>query len=183
MMARLALSVSLRGAGGIFKDVRKRVSRPLAGRAQRPVAQAMRDSALRDFNRGGHHGPAGGFTPWTPSQEFGECSPAAKTLGGTTGSMGRAWKDARMIPSANGIAIVARHPGMRIHKQGGLVKAKKRTAGGQLAMVLFLGLKCGVWISESKALAGMRIPRRPFAGKNPELARDIEKIVAEVIRG
>lgn len=180
-MARLALSVSFKGPG--FSGLRQRVKNPVRGRAQRPVAQALRDSAVRDFRRGGHHGPTGSFSPWVPAQEFGDCPPAAKTLGGATGSMGRAWRNARMIPSQNGVAIVASHPGVRIHKEGGLIKAKKRTAGGQLAMVLFLGLKCGVWISERKALAGMRIPRRPFADKNPKLARDIERVVAEVIRG
>lgn len=181
MMARLAISVSFKGPE--LAGLRKRVKNPLRGRVQRPVEQAMRDSALRDFRRGGHHGPTGSFSPWVPTQEFGDCPPAAKTLGGTTGSMGRAWANARAIPSANGVAIVASHPAMRIHKEGGLIKAKKRTAGGQLAMVLFLGLECGVWISERKALAGMRIPRRPFADKNPKLARDLEEIVAGVIRG
>jgi phage gpG-like protein len=182
-MARLSVSVRLTGAKGIFSDVRKRVRKPVSGKARKPVAQALRNSVLRDFRRGGHHGSTGAFRAWTPAKEFGECQPSAKTLGGTTGSMGQAWKNARAIPSATGVAIVASHPGMRIHKEGGLVKAKKRTASGRLSMVVFFGLKCGVWISERKALAGMRIPARPFADKNPELARDIEKIVAGVIRG
>lgn len=180
-MAKVAISASLTGAKGIFKDVRKRVSKPLAGRARKPAAQALRDSVLRDFSRGGHHGPSGGFTPWPAAKSFGDCEPSSRTLGGTGGSIGLAWAKAREIPSANGVAIIAEHPGMRAHLEGALIKAKKRTASGKLAMQVFLGMKCGVWIGEAKLLSGLEIPARPFASKNPDLARDLERIVVEAI--
>jgi hypothetical protein len=70
---------------------------------------------------------------------------------------------------------------MRAHRFGATVKAKKRSASGRLAMIGALALKCGVHLSEEKALSGLVIPARPFADKNPRLAREIEKVVVEAL--
>lgn len=181
-MAGLAIKATLTGPGGAFEGLRKRVARPLAGRARPLIVRSLKKSVRRDFARGGHHGPAG-FVPWPKAVQFGDCAPSSRTLGGTAGRYAQAWKNARVVPSRNSVTLVATEPGMRLHRFGGLVKAKKRTASGRLAMVVFLGLNCGAWISERKALAGLRIPKRPFADKNAQLARDIERDVVEAIRG
>lgn len=183
-MAGLAITATLTGPGGDFGGIRKRVAKPLAGRARPLIVRSLKASVRRDFARQGHHG-ATGFTPWTPTRPFGDCEPAPKILGGTAGGMARAWEDARVVTSASdrSITLVARHPAMRAHRFGAVVRAKRRTSSGRLAMVVFLGLKCGVWLSEAKALAGLKIPKRPFADKNPRLARDIELGVVEAILG
>lgn len=181
-MPRLALKVTLTGPVGAFAGIRKRVARPTAGRARPGIVRAMKDSVRRDFARSGHHSPSG-FRPWKKTHAFGSCEPAARILGGTSGGMARAWKDAREIPSRNSVTLIASHPGMRAHRSGATVKARKRTASGRLSMVVFLGLKCGVWLSEDKALAGLKIPARPFADRNQRLAREIEEAVVEAILG
>ena len=48
-------------------------------------------------------------------------------------------------------------------------------------MVHALRAKCGVNLTDAKALAGLRIPKRPFADKNPALAREIEEAVVEAL--
>ncbi len=91
-MARLALSVSFKGPE--LSGFKKRVKRPLRGAAQRQVAGALREAPLRNLRRGGFHGRSGSFTPWPARQDFGDCPPAAKPLGGASGSIGRAVKNA-----------------------------------------------------------------------------------------
>jgi hypothetical protein len=170
-MAGLALKVTLRGAKGAFRPLIKRVQNPAAGRAREPLAQAMRDSAVRDFRDQGHHGPSG-FTRWPETHAFGDCPPAAQILGGTQGGLAQAWRTAKSVPSKNSVAIIATHPGIRAHAFGARIAVTEKMRG-------FLGAVCDVHLKASTST--LVIPARRFADKNPELARDVEKIAEEAL--
>lgn len=168
-MASLAVKVTLRGGKDLFREALEQARNPVGGRARERMAQAMRDSAVRDFRDQGHHGP-GGFTRWADTHDFGDCPPAPKILGGNQGGLAQAWRTATLLPTLKSVIVQASHPGMRAHAFGALVKVTDR-------MRAFLHAVCAVHL---KAITRfLVIPQRRFADFNPALNKRLEEIAAE----
>lgn len=175
--------------GDTLASLRERTEKPLSGNESERYVKTMRRSVDRDFRREGHHGERG-FTPWKPTKPFGTRK-IGPTLGGTTGSIAKAWQGGRggsVRKRPDAVELVVSLPGIGVHRGGsgttskpGIthIKAKKISADGRPAMQHLFRGKYGVNISGDKLLTvGVPVPARPHATGNPQLAKELEELAA-----
>lgn len=151
--------------GRIFKD-------PFGQARGRRSIRAVRKVAAREFARGGGFSPGGSFNAWKRTKPFGNRPVPPVPLGGTSGPLARAWaggpggfsfvRGKRIVLGVT-LIYAAMHRGGVNTPSGRItvVRAKRFTSSGQSLMRLKFISSFGVFVSEAKARAGMRIPGRP----------------------
>ena len=162
------------GKGDRFKDMKKRLKRPLAGGGAALIARAIRfgDGSIEEqFRTTTYITRRGARIPWKPTKAFGRC-PAPKRTLHRTGALERAWlgQDSGSITRHSGNVLVlgvstAKFPQAGVFQKvsGSLIRPKPGNIGarGRYKMGWALGMKCGVWISNRRLEMGLRIdPRR-----------------------
>lgn len=176
-MSTAILSIRVNsGPTPIFEGVRARAAAPFAGEAGKAAVAIMRHgpgsteeqfAVGAEFTRNGQHA-------WPPTKPFGNREPPASRLV-RSGGLRAAWTGTgagaveRVTATSVAIGVsTSVHPQAAIFQKDGptLIRAKRRTANGRLAMQFFLGLTYDVWISQEKLLAGLRVdPRRVGIGR------------------
>lgn len=151
--------------GRIFKE-------PFAQARGRRSIRAVRRVAAREFARGGGFSPSGAFNPWKRTQPFGDRPAPSVPLGGSGGSLARAWGGGAggfSFVRGKRIVLGVTLPYAAVHRGGTeapskrvtVIKAKRFTSSGQALMRLKFISAFGVFVSEAKVRSGMRIPGRP----------------------
>lgn len=158
----------------------------------RRTIRNVRRVAAREFGRGGGFVPSGAFNAWKRTKPFGSRPAPTVPLGGVRGSLAQAWQG-----GPGGFAFVR---GKRVvlgvtliyaavHRGGAdvpsgrvtLVKAKRFTPSGQSLMRLKF-ISFGVFVSEAKVRAGMRIAGRPHVDlRAPQYQEAMASGVVEAI--
>lgn len=160
-----------------FDEIKARMKDPMrsAGPAVVKVMRVGPGSTSDQFRRQTHLTGAVAI-PWKRTRAFGSRAKPAKTLN-VTGTLAEAWAgrngysysevDSRRV--SVGVLPSLRYAGIFQARQDTIVRARKRTSKGKLAMRMFLGMEYGVWIPERTLLRGLRIvPRRVGIGTQLE---------------
>ena len=187
-MARGEFRFDMRSEG--FEErllaISKTAKAPMTGAERRASRLALRASVARDFAARAWHTPTGGIRPWKQVNvpPFGTYQPSNPPLR----RYRRAWLGGaggfeKNTPTS--VQIGVRLPGAAAHRGSfgsfigervTLIKAKKRTSSGRLAMFFFFLNEYGVALGEKKLLSGMELHSRPHATANPELTRQLRDI-------
>ncbi len=171
MAGPVSLGIRLaEGRAARFGEVRTRM-RDLSPAGPAVVA-AMREgdgSVADQFDREAEMTLSGQTIRWRRTKPFGRRPPPAKTLQ-SSGSYRAAWlgRGAGAVTRIEPFRFVIGadpqvFPQVRVFQRDRptVVRARRRTVTGKLAMQLYLGFTYGVWISERKLLAGLvNHPRR-----------------------
>jgi hypothetical protein len=179
--------------GRRFEDIKKGMKSPFLGDGGTAAAKAMRrgpGSIEAQFKAQAEFPRRGGRVPWKRTKAFGNRRPPAKTLQ-RTGALMRAWTDqgpgALTIKGRRKIAVgvdSARFPQAVVfqRQRDTLIRAKTIGAQGRYAMHWYLGMHLGVWISQRRLRAGLRIvPRR--VSVNPDMMENVGNAVAKHLAG
>lgn len=195
MMGTVSLKLTAAPALRRLAAMSSAAREPMGGDAGRQVVAAIRSSVAKEFAGGYWLTPQGGKRQWKSVHPFGTRR-VGDPLGGSSGSLARAWAGGAggfSRSTARTAEVGVRMAGAAVHRGGGgarvalretHIRAKKIGKGGRPAMHWLLGMKYGVWMSPEKLRTqGVAVPSRPHATRNPDLNREIIRIVRERITG
>jgi len=183
----VTLSVTVNFKDALLGRARQILGAPLSGERGAAAIKAVRKSVAREFRQLGWSKPGGGVQRWKPVKPFGDKPGGGPPLGGSGGSLARAWAGGRggfTTTSRDRVSVGITHPGAAVHRGGDgtdagnritLIRPKRFGKGGVPLMFWALGLGKGAWISFKKLKKGLEVPSRPHATSNPELVRELER--------
>lgn len=189
------VTVTVKATGGFQSKVRaiaEEMRAPMRGQLGQEVVKAMRRVVNQEFSQGGGFRINGGIQRWRKSKPFGNRPAPSTPLGGTSGSIARAWAGgeggfSNVIEGGTGVEIgVSGHPKFRVHRGGnesinaGGVTVIRPKSGDKMRYKL--GLSFGVWISRARLERGLQIPTRPHAQASLRLSEEVKKVVAKRLK-
>jgi len=190
-VATLTISADVKRAQAKLEGVLKRSRAPFGGPSGPAVVAVLRHgpgSVAAQFAAEATLLSGGGAAAWPRTKPFGNRPPPAKTLQ-RSGSYRAAWLGqgagavTRITPTRVSIGVDPRvMPRVLLFQARRAVRvyAKRRTAGGDFAMRVKLGLTYGVWISNRRLLQGILIPPRRLS-VNPVMRRRAAAILRSYI--
>lgn len=130
-------------------ETENQLRRPLSGAAGVRLEKTIRAGVRQQFERGG-------IPAWPRAHPFGDFTPASITLGSTGGRVARAWERAQTEKGPREVRLRVTDKIALAHHRGALIKPR----GEASVMRAGLGRATGVWMSEERLRAGLRLPQR-----------------------
>jgi hypothetical protein len=179
-----AITAKLVGDGGALLERTRRVAkRPLLKIGPR-VANILKDGVLAELDAEETRSASGTVTKFRPAIDF-ERRPPGKTLGGSTGGVGRAWASARVTTSGRAVALLADlGPRGGVFLGGGgtsrsarvtVIKAKQNPS--KMRGAIFH--RTGAHFSRKKLEEGVKVYSRSHGAVYPAIMRKIEAVMVE----